>query len=505
MTDSCKLISLISYTISPLEVSEKKKSEQLTLNIRINGEHKYSFPMLEKLPLFSGLVGMDIQWAKLFLYDPNGSPKAIYIKIVEAARVLNCKKKEVVDACQKGDLAPLVQNALSGKLPLLIDITKQRASKIFKEVPELIGSKSEIKRQLKDLCDLVEVNRILWKKQGADSYTKKPGAYLLYAAQIDSFFLIFKNKHTNSRATLGLGGEAIVKIGYDLSEQRRVAIRTPITKAAIRYMQNPDPVIQEFLLKEHVGIIKIKALTISPGSLKILQDESIDKEKLLAKPREVWPEYLGNLSNLIKLGKIPSDAKRKMIGQLVQGLDAMHQAKIIHRDLKLSNILVDNDFNVVISDFTMAGLATDPVHKMEIRGSYPEFAPEYAQKLYDYGKVARKGQEFGLKAKQECPDAVTLASDVWQMGSILYVLHYGRFPSWIYRGPTVDSPRILKNIIKLLDKHAPFKEPSQESDPVGHLIWRMVATHPEKRINSEEILPIYLKIPAAVQDGWVMM
>lgn len=39
------------------------------------------------------------------------------------------------------------------------------------------------------------------------------------------------------------------------------------------------------------------------------------------------------------------------INRIIQGIDYLHSNKLIHRDLKQSNILIDHDFLPYISDF----------------------------------------------------------------------------------------------------------------------------------------------------------
>ena len=49
--------------------------------------------------------------------------------------------------------------------------------------------------------------------------------------------------------------------------------------------------------------------------------------------------------------KLSENEARKFFAQLISGLDHIHQASIVHRDLKLENLLLDDKNNVLITDF----------------------------------------------------------------------------------------------------------------------------------------------------------
>lgn len=50
-------------------------------------------------------------------------------------------------------------------------------------------------------------------------------------------------------------------------------------------------------------------------------------------------------------GRIPEATARRFMRQLINAVNYMHRMGVVHRDLKLENILVDDYDNLIISDF----------------------------------------------------------------------------------------------------------------------------------------------------------
>ena len=59
----------------------------------------------------------------------------------------------------------------------------------------------------------------------------------------------------------------------------------------------------------------------------------------------------GELFDYILQHKYLKETLPKLFAQLVSGVDYMHAKGLIHRDLKLENLLLDKHRNVIISDF----------------------------------------------------------------------------------------------------------------------------------------------------------
>ncbi|KAK2564458.1 Testis-specific serine/threonine-protein kinase 3 [Acropora cervicornis] len=116
------------------------------------------------------------------------------------------------------------------------------------------------------------------------------------------------------------------------------------------------------------------------------------------------------LSLLQERRKLPEEEAKVMFKSIMEGVQHCHKKGVTHRDLKLENILLSEDFQPIVTDFGFAryiGIAKDQRKRSTtFCGSYSYVAPEILQGIpYD-----------------------GMASDVWSLGVVLYTMVCGRFP-----------------------------------------------------------------------------
>ena len=162
------------------------------------------------------------------------------------------------------------------------------------------------------------------------------------------------------------------------------------------------------------------------------------------------------LDYIISHGRLRERAARKFARQIGSALDYCHRNSIVHRDLKIENILISKSGNIKIIDFGLSNLYAPNRHLATFCGSLYFAAPELLNaKLYTGPEV-----------------------DVWSFGIVLYVLVCGKVPFDDQSMPALHA-KIKRGLVEY---------PAWLSNECKSLLGRMLVTNPAERATLSEVL-----------------
>uniref|UniRef100_A0A8C9T261 Serine/threonine-protein kinase MARK1 n=1 Tax=Scleropages formosus TaxID=113540 RepID=A0A8C9T261_SCLFO len=242
--------------------------------------------------------------------------------------------------------------------------------------------------------------------------------------------------------TIGKGNFAKVKLARHVLTGREVAVKI-IDKTQL------NPTSLQKLFRE----VRIMKILNHPNIVKLF--EVIETEKTLY----LVMEYASGgevFDYLVAHGRMKEKEARAKFRQIVSAVQYCHQKRIVHRDLKAENLLLDADMNIKIADFGFSNEFTVGNKLDTFCGSPPYAAPELFQgKKYDGPEV-----------------------DVWSLGVILYTLVSGSLP---FDGQNLKElrERVLRG---------KYRIPFYMSTDCENLLKKLLVLNPVKRGSLEQVM-----------------
>ncbi|CAH2041442.1 unnamed protein product, partial [Iphiclides podalirius] len=241
--------------------------------------------------------------------------------------------------------------------------------------------------------------------------------------------------------TIGKGNFAVVKLARHRITKTEVAIKI-IDKSQLD-AGNLQKVYREVdIMKrlDHPHIIKLYQVMETKNMIYIVSE--------YASKGEIF-DYIA------RYGRMAEQAARRKFWQILSAVEYCHERRIVHRDLKAENLLLDANMNIKIADFGFSNYYATGELLATWCGSPPYAAPEvFEGKRYS-------GPEI----------------DIWSLGVVLYVLVCGALP---FDGSTLQSlrDRVLSGR---------FRIPYFMSEDCESLIRKMLVLEPMKRYTIEQI------------------
>lgn len=171
------------------------------------------------------------------------------------------------------------------------------------------------------------------------------------------------------------------------------------------------------------------------------------------------------LKLLKKRGPLDEKIACYLVFQIIQGLKHCHSQGILHRDIKLDNVLLTSSFLIKIADFGVSKIVKPGQVLYEQCGTPAYIAPEVI-----------KGDGYsGFQA------------DIWNLGILLYAMVTGTVP---FKSNSIDE---LHSLILKGDWN--FPEGNTLSSELKDLLRKILVLDPVKRLDEDGIL----------EHGWMQV
>ena len=249
------------------------------------------------------------------------------------------------------------------------------------------------------------------------------------------------------KETIGEGAFAKVKLGIHIPTGEKVAIKILNKEHFSDDSSEKNNIIkirkEINILKRihHKNIIQLYEIMESSSNLYIIMEYCENKELF---------DYI------ISKKFLQEKEACRLFQQIIDGVEYLHLSNITHRDLKLENLLLDENYRIKITDFGLSYLGKNIDDLIETPCGTPSYAPP----------EMLRGEKYN-----------GILSDIWSCGIILYTMLVGNLPCSESKEELVYENIMQNN----------YYFPENISKEAKDLIKNMLMINPKERYNFEQI------------------
>lgn len=330
--------------------------------------------------------------------------------------------------------------------------------------------------QLVKIVEYIEKNNESWKTS-SNPYISKQVTNLPCSLLVkgDNCYILLKEK-------LGEGSFRKYRSALHYETGEVLAIG----KSPLEDPENPgkvDDLLKEYTTTEIEVLEKLKG---TPGIVETHEvirykgAKSIEKSAIVQKKYPLsLLDYYNKVLRILPPGEY-TKATLAICNQILQTVAIIHKKGILHSDLRMENVMIEETKDgpkTILIDFGLAVMNTKCPYTLFSTTTAPELWP-----LDDDNQNKSPGKA---------------TNDIWGLGCIFYTLHNkGKQPNWLIEVEEMIKDEATEMIPAKISESLSLMFPKKPKDKnsMDYLIWKMLEVKPKARPTMKEILGLMAKI-----------
>ncbi|KAJ3356096.1 hypothetical protein HDU83_002010 [Entophlyctis luteolus] len=285
----------------------------------------------------------------------------------------------------------------------------------------------------------------------------------------DSKYAVFGGVYLLIR-TIGQGEFGKVKLAVHTETQRQAAVK--LTKKSLLNADRKERLMREISIMQsldHPYILKLLDVIETDYYIGLVMEPCLGMSKPFVYELQCLAQTINTGGELfdyiVRRNFLPEANAVRFFAQIIVGVSYLHSMGIVHRDLKLENILLDEHENIVIADFGFAS--------QTVRNNSDLLVTSCGSPAYAAPELVLKDSYSGV------------AADIWSCGVILYSMLAGYLP---FDDDPANPDGANIHLLYQYIMSAKPNYPETFSENAKELIGMMLVTDPDQRASLAQVM-----------------